>query len=165
MKTTNGAEIKVEKIFPVSKEQLYKAWTSPDALKKWWHPLNNELDNVEQDLKINGKLVYHFKNANPDFAIKIDGEYLEVKENEKLVYTWNWHLSNKAIHEGKFKLSIEFIKDEVGCKLIVLQENLLEEEFIFPHELGWNKTMEDLFDYLVSESEYPGTHGAKVSYG
>lgn len=161
----NEVEIKVEKIFPVSKEQLYQAWTNPDALKKWWHPLNNELDNVEQDLRINGKVVYHFKNKNPDFAIKVDGEYLDVKENEKLVYTWNWLVSNKVNHEGNFKLSIQFLNDEVGCKLIVQQENLTEDEFIFPHELGWNKTMEDLYDYVVEESESSGSQGTKFSYG
>lgn len=146
MKTSNETLLEIRKAFPVPKEKLYQAWTRPQDLKQWWKPLNSNLEEVSLDVRKNGKIKYVFKN--PDVSFTINGEYLEVKEGEKLVYTWNWEMHDKLSENGTYKLTVVFQDREGGSSLTVIQESMENEEALFPHQKGWNKTLNDLYHYL-----------------
>lgn len=140
--------LEIKHDFPVSKEDLYSAWTSPEKLKQWWKPLNSSLISVQNDIKENGILKYEFSSGK-DNPIIITGEYIEVTPQEKLVYTWNWDIQE---HGGKFKLTISFVGDQVNSSICILQENFQNEEAIVPHKEGWEKGLSDLFNYLTNAS-------------
>lgn len=143
MSNDTSAKVHATKRFAAGKEELYKAWTEPEQLKQWWRPMNKQLQNVENDIRPGGKVIYRFEG---DLAIK--GEYKETAPAEKLVYSWNWELPEETMHKGEYLLRVEFKEDGDGSTLDVTQENFENEHAIKPHQEGWDEALNDLHAYL-----------------
>ncbi len=148
METNKTFKLETSKEFSVPAEQLYGAWTEPEQLKQWWKPIGNQLKEVDNDIKKGGKVAYHFAED----TLRISGEYLEVKEGQSLVYTWNWEFPNDAVKNGAFKLNIRFEDKGNESKLHVTQENFQNEEALQPHKEGWDKALNDLKSYVEGKN-------------
>lgn len=146
MEKKNKESVELSENFNVPVKDLYKAWITPDALKQWWSPMGKKLTDVQNDVEKGGQIKYTADGTDVPLVIK--GEYEEVKENEKLVYTWDFDFSDDAYEESLFKLTIEFKEDGKGSKLKVKQENLKDEEAVTVHEKGWKKELQNLRKYL-----------------
>lgn len=149
METNKTFKLETSKELSVPAHQLYKAWTEPEQLKQWWKPIGNHLNEVTNDIKKGGKVAYKFAED----TLRISGEYLEVKEGESLVYTWNWEFPNDAVKNGNFKLNVRFENKSNGSQLHVTQENFEDEETLQPHKEGWDKALNDLKNYLDRKNE------------
>lgn len=150
METKQENAMEIQKDFPVGKERLYQAWTNTEELKQWWKPLGNSLAEVNIDLKERGTIKYVFIPSGDASSFIITGEYIEVKEKEKLVYTWNWHFPQQTIKDENFKLTVSFQDIENGSRLSVVQEPISEGETLNPNREGWEKSLEALHKYLNS---------------
>ena len=139
---TNG-NVQVNKRFPVSKDELYRAWTDEEQLKQWWKPMNKQLTKVENDIREGGKVAYHFEND-----LVIEGEYKEVAEGEKLVYSWNWQVPEDSMHKGEYLLTVQFTDSGNESALDITQENFRSQHAIKPHEEGWEEALEALKHHL-----------------
>ncbi|WP_256009811.1 SRPBCC family protein [Desertivirga xinjiangensis] len=164
METKN--ELKAVKEFNHPAEKVFSAWTEPEQLKQWWHPMNAKLTEVKNDLKEGGEIEYRF-TAGEQESFSITGEYSEVKPNELLVYSWKWHLPHG---EDDYKLSVHFISTEAGCRLEVVQENFEHQEQVEPHQQGWEHGLSNLASFLDggNNSRPAGTindHIPIVGYG
>lgn len=148
METKEALSVRVLKEFNVPVEKLFAAWVSPNELKEWWHPINNQLKEVRNEVQQGGEILYLFQTENGEEAFQITGQYKEVKEKEKLVYTWNWHAANESLQDSSFLLTVIFTTQNNGSKLEVIQENFKNEESIRPHQQGWEKSLTDLAEYL-----------------
>src|SRR6187549_3641041 len=95
----------IEQEFSVPVEQVYTAWTSEDALKQWWHPFQKGLKTVKNNLSPGGLVEYDFGD---DRKCEIKGEYKEVVENSRLVYSWNWDLDHDEMTNGEYMLTVDF---------------------------------------------------------
>lgn len=147
MNTTQTLQVQLERNFPVVKERLFEAWTDPEELKKWWHPLGRKLKEVRNDVRPGGEVVYQFEDG-----LKVSGEYQEAVPGEKLVYTWNWELPDEPVENGKYLLHISFEGTGDQSRLKVTQENFTNEQAIQPHREGWEHALDNLEDYLEKGS-------------
>lgn len=145
MEINKELKVEAQKNFSVSVDELYEAWTNPEQLKKWWKPMGNTLKDVVNDIRQGGSVKYVF---NGDKLI-ISGEYLEVREKEKLVYTWNWELPEDAVRNAQYKLSVSFSSTGNGSKIHVIQDNFENEETMMPHQEGWEKGLTELEQFLA----------------
>lgn len=150
MKTENEKVIELSRTFPVSVEELYKAWISPEALKQWWTPMGKKLAGVKNEVEKGGSIEYSAKDS--DTPLVITGEYKEVKENERLVYDWNFNFTEETLDESPYRLTVEFGDDKDGSRLRVKQENLEDDEAVKVHQKGWEQQLENLEDYLSEQN-------------
>lgn len=146
MENQNDQSVEVSKDFNVPVEELYEAWISPDALKQWWSPMGKKLSEVKNEVKKGGRIEYTANDSQSPLVIK--GEYEEVREREKLVYTWNFTMSNDSFDESTYRLTVKFGEQGEGSKLEVKQENLKDHEAVRVHKKGWEKELENLRNYL-----------------
>ncbi len=144
----NDLKVTVSKEFNTPVEKLYNAWTQPELLKQWWKPMDKNLTEVINDLHEDGIVKYVFE----DNSLVIEGKYIEVRENEKLVYSWNWQLPKDDVKDSSYKLTISFSGKDDTSNINVLQENFENEEGTLPHKQGWEKGLNDLKEFLE-----PGT--------
>ncbi len=158
MEINKALKVEAGKSFPVSIGQLYDAWTNEEQLKQWWKPIGNTLKEVINDLREGGTVRYLFDSDK----LVISGKYLEVKEKEKLVYTWNWELPNDAVRNAAYKLTVSFYSKDNGSEIKVLQENFEDEESMLPHQEGWEKGLSDLEHFLNGSNS---TQGGKAKEG
>ena len=79
-------EIVITRVFDASQKLLFKAWTEPERMKRWWGPNGFTLPYCTVDLRPGG--VIHSCMRSPDGQdIWCKGVYREIVEPEKIVST------------------------------------------------------------------------------
>ena len=79
-------QIKVTREFAAPKHLVYKAWTTPDLIKRWWGGKRGVVNLAEVDLRVGGKWRY-LSTTDRGFQVGFHGVFREVVANERLVYT------------------------------------------------------------------------------
>ena len=95
---TSSRELVLSRIINAPRAKVYKAWTDPELLKQWFAPLPWKTPRAELDVRPGGASLIVM--AGPDGnEFPNRGVYLEVVENERLVftdaYTSAWEPSEK----------------------------------------------------------------------
>jgi uncharacterized protein YndB with AHSA1/START domain len=79
-------QILITREFAAPKELVYKAWTTPELVRRWWHANRGEMTAAEIDLRVGGK--WRYAMVTPDgFEVAFHGEYTEIVPNERIVST------------------------------------------------------------------------------
>lgn len=70
--------------------EIWEAWTNPDEAARWWHPrgVSTPRETVHIDARVGGSYSYTMVNDTNGETYPTAGEYREVVEPEKLVFTW-----------------------------------------------------------------------------
>lgn len=149
-------DLSFERVVALPKELLWHGWTQPQLLKQWFTPVPWETVACDIDLRPGG--IFSTVMRSPegqDFPNQ--GCYLEVKENEKLVWTnamlpgfrpvassakkdstvdflFTAMIELKALDQGTRYTATVIHADEAGCKQ--------HAEMGF-HE-GWGKALDQL---------------------
>ena len=79
-------QILITREFDAPKHLVYKAFTSPELVKRWWHANRGEMTVAEIDLRVGGK--WRYVSVTPDgMEVGFRGEYREIVPNERVVST------------------------------------------------------------------------------
>lgn len=79
-------EIVITRVFDASQKLMFKAWTEPERMKRWWGPHGFTLPYCTVDLRPGG--VVHSCMRSPDGQdIWCKGVYREIVEPERIVST------------------------------------------------------------------------------
>jgi uncharacterized protein YndB with AHSA1/START domain len=79
-------QILITREFDAARHLVYRAWTTPDLVKRWWAGKRGEMTLAEIDLRVGGKWRY-VMTAHGEFEVGFHGEYRELVENERIVST------------------------------------------------------------------------------
>lgn len=79
-------QILIAREFDAPKHLVYKAMTTPELVKRWWHANRGEMTVVEIDLRVGGKWRY-LMVADDGMEIGFHGEYREIVPNERILST------------------------------------------------------------------------------
>jgi uncharacterized protein YndB with AHSA1/START domain len=79
-------QILITREFDAPKHFVYKAWTTPELVKRWWHANRGEMTVAEIDLRVGGTWRYVMV-AEGGFEVAFHGEYREIVPNERIVST------------------------------------------------------------------------------
>ena len=79
-------QILITREFDAPKDLVYKAWTTPDLVKRWWSGKRGEVTSVDIDLQVGGKWRYVMV-ATEGFEVAFNGVYREITPNERIVAT------------------------------------------------------------------------------
>lgn len=83
---TSGRELVLTRLIDAPREKLFRAWTEPELLKQWFAPLPYTVPVVEIDVRPGGSSFFLMRGPDgTEFPNR--GVYLEVVENERLVFT------------------------------------------------------------------------------
>ncbi|HEV3479687.1 MAG TPA: SRPBCC family protein [Gaiellaceae bacterium] len=79
-------QILITREFDAPKHLVYKAFTTPELVKRWWHANRGEMTVAEIDLRVGGKWRYAMV-ADGGIEVAFHGEYREIVPNERIVST------------------------------------------------------------------------------
>jgi uncharacterized protein YndB with AHSA1/START domain len=79
-------QILITREFDAPSRLVYKAWTTPELIKRWWSGDRGEMTIAEVDLRVGGMWRY-VMTANGGFEVAFHGEYREIIPNERIVST------------------------------------------------------------------------------
>ena len=79
-------QILITREFDAPRHLVYKAWTTPELVKRWWSGRRGTVTLAEIDLRVGGQWRY-VMDAQGGFEVAFHGEYREIVPNERLVST------------------------------------------------------------------------------
>ena len=79
-------EILIVREFDAPKHLVYKAYTTPELVRRWWPGERGEMESCEIDLRVGGRWRYVMV-AKGGFEVAFHGEFSEIVPNERLVTT------------------------------------------------------------------------------
>jgi uncharacterized protein YndB with AHSA1/START domain len=79
-------QILITREFDAPRHLVYKAWTTPELVRRWWSGKRGEMTTVEIDLRVGGRWRYVMA-AEGGGEVAFNGEYCEIVPNERIVYT------------------------------------------------------------------------------
>ena len=131
--------------YPVAPEKVWRAWTDPQAVKRWWGPTPGEpVSLAELDVRVGGRFRIVF--GGPDGKLhECACTYKEVVPNKKLVFTWSWPNSTP---ERISVVTIEFRGNAKGTDLVFKHEQLFDEAARDGHKRGWTGALDKLEQFL-----------------
>ena len=81
-----GEEILITREFAAPRHLVYRAWTTPALVRRWWGGDRGEVTSVEIDLRAGGRWRYVMVAADGSEAA-FHGEYREIVPGERIVCT------------------------------------------------------------------------------
>ncbi len=79
-------QIQITRDFDAPRHLVFRAWTTPELIERWWSGDRGEVTSIEVDLRAGGSWRY-VMTANAGFEVAFHGEYLEVVPDERIVST------------------------------------------------------------------------------
>jgi uncharacterized protein YndB with AHSA1/START domain len=79
-------QILITREFDAPRHLVYKAWTTPELVRRWWPGLRGEMTSAEIDLRVGGQWRYVMV-ASGGFEVAFHGEFREIVPNERIVNT------------------------------------------------------------------------------
>lgn len=149
---STGHDLVLTRVFDAPRDKVFRAWTEPKLIKQWFAPLPWTVSGAQTDPRPGGTALVVMRdpegNDHPS-----QGVYLEVVENERLVftdaYTSAWEPSPKP-----FMTVILTFEEEPGGKTKYTararhwnaEDRATHEEMGF-HE-GWGQCADQLAELL-----------------
>ena len=148
--STDKPALTIARSYPVASEKVWRAWTDPEAIRKWWGPGGNDPVSVaELDVRVGGRFRMVFGGAlGTDHECA--GVYKEVVPHRKLVFTWSWPNSTP---ERVSLVTVLFRKAGGGTKLEFLHEQFFDAAARDGHLRGWSETFVKLEQFLKGEAQ------------
>jgi uncharacterized protein YndB with AHSA1/START domain len=79
-------QILITREFDAPKHLVWRAWTEPELIKRWWCGERGSMVSAEVDLRVGGSWRY-VMTANGDFEVAFHGTFLEIVPDRRLVNT------------------------------------------------------------------------------
>ncbi len=136
-------QILITREFDAPKHLVYKAYTTPELVERWWSAKRGEVTTCEIDLRVGG--VWRYVLVTDDgFEVAFHGEYREIVANERIVTTEVY----EAMPEGEALDTVTFTEADGRTILTVLVEHLSKEHRDAHIESGMEAGMQDAMDLL-----------------
>jgi uncharacterized protein YndB with AHSA1/START domain len=150
-------ELLITRVFDAPRERVWKAWTDPNEIKKWWGPEHFTAPSIESDLQVGGKYLYCMRSPDgQDFWST--GTYREIVPLEKIVATDSFADEQgnvvPASHYGmsdfplETVLTVTFEDENGGTKVTLRHEGIPAGETGDQTEAGWNQSLNKLAESL-----------------
>ncbi|MBL7719009.1 MAG: SRPBCC domain-containing protein [Flavipsychrobacter sp.] len=149
---TTRKEVIVSKLLKASRERVYRAWTDPEQFSKWWGPEGYDIPVCEFDLRPGGALRIDMSGAG-GWLMRMDGNFVEVVDNEKLVFTTAAFPDEEGNPTHEHLNTILFAEEEGGTRVTVTVTLLRVPEgaaAVDGLSDGWKSSLDQLEQRLFS---------------
>jgi uncharacterized protein YndB with AHSA1/START domain len=79
-------DILITRVFDAPKHLVYRAYTTPELIRRWWSGNKGEMTVADVDLRVGGAWRY-VMIAEGGFEVAFHGVYHEIVPEERLVFT------------------------------------------------------------------------------
>jgi uncharacterized protein YndB with AHSA1/START domain len=140
--------LKIERVFDAPRDLVFKAWTEPEQLAKWFGPRGFNSTVQKIDLRLGGQSRIHMVSAENDTWFQ--GVYREIDPPKRLVIAMNWVNAQGKPTSPETTLTLMF--DDVGGKTRLTLHHAIFESTTArnQHQNGWNSSLDRLAEHLAA---------------
>ncbi len=143
----------LERIIDAPRELVFKAWTDPKHVARWWKPKVFTIPVCELDVRPGGAILIHM--AGPDGTVyPMKGVFHEIVKPERLVMTTSALEDEEGNPQLEVLNTVTFIEHEGKTRLtlhvVVTKAAPAAEGALAGMEEGWNQSLDSLEEELSS---------------
>lgn len=112
----NDTDILVTREFDAPRHLVYRAYTTPELIKRWWGGKRGEVTLAEVDLRVGGRWRYVLQGDG--FEVAFNGVFREIVPDERLVNTEVY----EAMPEGEALVTVTFSEEDGRTTMTMLTE-------------------------------------------
>ena len=136
-------QILITREFDAPKHLVYKAWTTPELVKRWWHANRGEATIAEIDLRVGGKWRYVMVTED-GFEVAFHGEFREIVPNERIVSTEVY----EGMPEGEAVNTMTLTEVDGRTTVTIIVQHTSKEHRDAHIDSGMEAGMQDAMDLL-----------------
>jgi uncharacterized protein YndB with AHSA1/START domain len=127
--------VRIVRTIEAPREEVFRAWTDPEQLRRWWGPGEFTCPEAEVDLRPGGtyRLVMQPTAGDP---FVLGGTFREVEAPERLVYTWRWE-TGPAADGSESLVRVEFHDRGDTTELVLVHSGFPPGHGPAPYQMGW----------------------------
>ena len=126
MRLPTDEQLLITREFDAPKHLVYKAWTTPELVKRWWSGHQGEMTIAEIDLRVGGRWRYVMV-ADGGHEVAFHGEYREIVPNQRIVNTEVYEMPGAPEGEGALNI-VTFTEVDGRTTLTLLVQAASKEE-------------------------------------
>lgn len=131
----------IKRWFPAPPSLLYRLWTEPEHLARWWGPVGLNPDRVVTDRRPGG--AWEIDLTGRDGAVyRLRGRYLELEEGARVVSTWAW-MGADGTPGVESRYDAAFVAEGDGARLTLTHTGLPADQAA-SHGQGWTACLDSL---------------------
>jgi uncharacterized protein YndB with AHSA1/START domain len=113
-------QILITREFDAPRHLVYRAWTMPELVKRWWSGEQGEVKTAEIDLRVGGRWRYVMV-ARGGMEVAFHGEYREIVPNERIVTTEVYEMpAADGVPESEAPLNVVTFTERDGRTTLTL---------------------------------------------
>ncbi len=148
---TAGDELVITRVFDAPRALVFKVWTTPEHLARWWGPQGCTMLACEMDVRPGGSWYRHMRTAD-GYEFTKRGVYREVVVPERLVFTYeNDAPDSSAGHE--MLVTVTFTERGQQTEVTLRQTGFPTAASRDGHTIGWTSALERCAAYLKEGGE------------
>jgi len=142
-------QILITREFDAPRQLVYRAWTTPELVERWWHANRGRVTLVESDLRVGGRW-RRVMVADDGTEVGFHGEYREIVENERIVSTETYEGLPEGVSEEQASTlntaTFEELDGRTRLTLLIQAPNTTARDAII--ESGMEDGLQDALDLL-----------------
>jgi uncharacterized protein YndB with AHSA1/START domain len=143
---TAQRELVITRLLDAPRELVFKVWTQPEHLVRWWGPKDFTAPHLKMDVRVGGAYRANIRSPEgTDYWMR--GVYREVTPPERLVFTFAWEEDGER---GLDTLVTVTFADQGGkTRLTFRQAPFQSDAERDSHHGGWSECFDRLAGYLA----------------
>ena len=144
---SENIKLKLERLIKAPRERVFKAWTDPEQIAKWWGPrgVSTPRESIELDLRPGGRMRFDMVDDATGTVYPNSGIVLEVEPPARIV----WADDGFPDGTGKGTATVTFTAvDEATTTLRVHVVADFTEQVRAGAEVGWASQLDKLDELL-----------------
>jgi uncharacterized protein YndB with AHSA1/START domain len=139
-------ELVIERVFNAPRDLVFKAWTDPDHIAKWFGPRDHPAREVNVDVRPGGQWRGCLRSTETGNDLWLGGVYREVVPPERLVFTFAWEEEGERGLETVVTITLA---EQGGKTLMTFRQVPFQSAGeLDGHRGGWTSTFDRLDDLL-----------------
>jgi uncharacterized protein YndB with AHSA1/START domain len=140
----SGDRVVVRRTIAASRERVFRSWTEPEQLHRWWGPGGFTCPDAVVDVQPGGTYPLVMQAPGDGPVMSVTGTYREVEPPELLVYTWRWDTGPAASHHESL-VRAEFTELADGrTEVTITHDRFPPGHDAWPYRSGWEEGMKKL---------------------
>jgi uncharacterized protein YndB with AHSA1/START domain len=159
----SGDAVVLERSFDAPVDLIWQMWTDPEHFKAWYGPDGATISVAKMDVRVGGTRLVCMEMQSPNGPMQMwfTGDYREIVENERLVYTESMAdedgnvLAPAAMgmpegHPTTTEITVEFRDVDGRTNMVMTHVGIPSDS---PGATGWTMAFDKLAAYVASRSD------------
>ena len=145
--TSDGLTLRLQRVLPAPRPQVFTMHADPDQLARWWGPTGFTAPSIELDLRVGGAYRIAMQPPDGDRFI-LAGAFRRVDPPAHLAYTFRWEPPDADDRETVVTISLRDLGN--ATELSIEQGPFATEARRALHVQGWTETLDRLHELITN---------------